>query len=760
MKTLLLKSGLFVVVLTLISTGKLFAFTAVTDGDWTDPATWGGTAPSGNVSNQDITIPSGIDVNMNTNVTFSGLLNSFTVDGTLTSSTNSELSIQTGTFNGSGDVDIQRIVFTGLLVSYSFSGDMTVNTFVNSGSIIAFTSQVTVTDSLHLDDGTLTLNTGSNLMLNANAKVVRNNGSLATTGGVFNSGGAYHVHYIGGSKTTGIEINSMDMENADITLDDNASVLTMGSDLIIHGNLMLNTGTLNVGANDLEIHGNMDIQSGTALTTTAASNVTIETASSLSSGLVFTSGSSVDQFAINYTGSSGSVILKSSLSVAGELQLHNGTLSIESGAVLTMSAGSLVQVINGKLENGGGTFTGTASYDVEYLGDSTTTTGEEITGSGLNDVEVNLAEGEVMLDDDATVGGELSLVSGKLNLNSNNLVLNGTLDQESSSPIVGNMNSDLHLNITSAGNDTIYFDGSNSDLEQLIVDVTGGGDIVLGSGLHIHDELTMTSGSVRLMNDNLVVEQDANITGYSDTRYIVTPNAGKLQMYVPAFSSYVVFPVGTESSYSPASIQQVSTGTAGNFMVKTFNGLFTGGTENSGFNSATGGSVVNRTWLVESDAGTVNMNLKLGWMVTSEVNGFDRTNAYITHYTNNDWDTQVSGSATAGANSTYEISRSGITSLSPFAVADEDAELIVDENELLTIHLYPNPCTDVMNVTYASANNHPYTCQVTDVTGRVYEVARTGENQMDVSALSKGTYLLKMIDTETNKVSVRQFVKQ
>jgi len=758
MKTIVLKLGFVVLVLITISTNRLLAFTAVTDGDWTDPLTWGGVAPSGNVSNQDIIIPSGIDANMNTNVTFSGLLNNFTVDGTLTSSTNSELEIQTGTFNGSGDIDIQRIVFSGLLVSYSYTGDMTVNTFTNSGSVIAFTSQVTVTDSLHLDDGTLTLNTGANLTLNSNAKVVRNDGSLATTGGIFNSGGAYHVHYIGGSKTTGIEINSLNMQNADISLDDNSSVITLGSDLMVHGNLQLNMGTLNVGANDLEIHGNMNIQGGAALTSTVASNIRIETASTLNSGLVFTSGSSVDELYIDYTGSSGSVQLKSALAIAGELHLHEGTLSIENGATLTMNAGSLAQVMNGKLENNGGTFDGTASYDVEYLGDSTVTTGEELTGSGLNDVEVNITQGEVMLNDDATIGGELSLMNGKLNLNSNNLVLNGTLDQDFASPIVGNMNSDLHLHITTSGNDTIYFDGSNSSLEQLMVDVTGG-DIVLGSTLRIHDELTLTSGSIRLMNDDLILEQNADITGYSDTRYIMTPDMGMLQMYVSASSPYTVFPVGTASSYSPASIQQTSSGSAGNFMVKAFNGVFTGGTENTGFNSASGGSVVNRTWLIESDAATVNMNLKLGWMTTAEVNGFDRTNAYISHYTNSDWDTQTAGSATSGANSTYEISRNGLTSLSPFAVADENAELSVDENNLLTVNLYPNPCTDVMNISYSGADNQ-YSYQVTDVSGRIYKVASTGTNQMDVSGLSQGTYLLKMIDNQTNQVSVRQFIKK
>jgi len=755
MKTHLLKLGFLV--LTIISSNRLMAFTAVADGNWTNPLTWGGVAPSGNVSNQDIIIPSGMDVTLDIDVTFSGLLNNFTVDGTLTSSTNNQLSIQSGAFGGSGGVDIQRIVFGGILTTFTYTGDMTVNTFVNTGSILGIGSQVTVSDTLNLDGGSLTLNTGANLIVNTNSVIVRNDGSLATTGGVFNSGGTFHVRYVGGAKTTGLEINSLNLQNADISLDNNTTVLTLGSNMVVHGNLQLNAGILSVGPNNLEIHGNMSSQPGSALTTVATSNLTIQTATTLSSGLVFTAGSSMDQLNIDYTGS-GSVELESPLAIAIELQLNNGALSIENGASLTMNAGSTIQVMDGSLETNGGTFVGTATYNVEYMGDSTVTTGLEVTGSGLNDVEVNLGEGEVVLDDDVTVGGELSLYNGKINLHANNLILNGTLDQETDSPIIGNADSDLHLNISMTEDDTIYFDNSDQNLDQLILNVTGG-DMVLGSKLHIHDELTMTSGSIMLMNDNLMIEQGADITGYSDTRYIITPWNGKLQMYVALSAPYLVFPVGTTTSYSPVSIQQGSGAVAGNFMVKAFDGVFIGGTENSGFNSAMISSVVDRTWLMESDAATLDMNIKLGWLTSSEVNSFDRTHAFISHYTSGAWDSQTSANAVAGMNNTYEITRTGVTSLSPFAVADEDAQLSVnEETALLTIDLYPNPCVDVMNVNYS--DNIKYSYEITDVTGRIYDIVSNGTNQMDVSKLSKGSYLLRMTNIETNKVSIKQFVKQ
>jgi hypothetical protein len=113
--------------------------------------------------------------------------------------------------------------------------------------------------------------------------------------------------------------------------------------------------------------------------------------------------------------------------------------------------------------------------------------------------------------------------------------------------------------------------------------------------LHIHDELSLINGSIMLTNHNLIIEEDADITGYSDTRYIITPWNGKLEMYILASQPYKVFPIGTEESYSPASIQQQAGGTSTMFKVKAFDGLFVGGTQYSGFNSAMTESVVDRT---------------------------------------------------------------------------------------------------------------------------------------------------------------------
>jgi len=740
------------------TTINLQAFTAVQDGDWTNPATWGGIAPTGNVSAQDIIIPSGIDVNMDIDVTFNGLLNNFTVDGTLTTDANGKLVIQAGGFGGSGNVTIERIEFQGLLITYGLTGDLNVSTFVNNGVGLNVAGEITVADSLSLAAGTLSLATGANLIVSTNSTIVRDGGSLITTGGIFNSTTAYNLRYIGANKTAGIESNSSTIQNVYVNLNDTATTLTLGNNLEVHGILQMNSGILALGSNNLELMGNVSMTTGTMISSTAASSLSIQTATTLTTGLTFAVGSALDEMNIDYTGT-GNVELESNLAIATLLQLENGTLSIENGSTLTVNAGSTIQVMNGELEVNGGSFNGAASYDVEYLGSATTASGKELTGTGLNDVEVNLVTGNVTMSDDATVAGELYLRQGKLDLSGSNLVLNGTLRQDGVNNFVGNMNSDLTLNITTTGVDTIYFDATNQNISQFTLNVTGG-DILLYDDLHIHDELVMTNGSLIIRNNILTIEQNADITGYSNTRYIQVGAGfiGKLEMYVTANDPFLTFPVGTQDSYSPAHIQQQTGASSGMFKVCTFEGVYVGGGLYAGYNSASTGSVVDRTWLVESSAVTININLKLGWLALDEVNGFDRTNSHISHYITS-WDMSAATSTTSGSFGTYEITRTNLTTLSPFAVADDNSELIVDEQNSSNIKVYPNPCTDIINVSSTEITDQ-YAYQITDMSGKIFLSINNGTNTFDVSSLPAGFYLLKMTNIDTQKTTVKEFIKK
>ena len=81
-----------------------------------------------------------------------------------------------------------------------------------------------------------------------------------------------------------------------------------------------------------------------------------------------------------------------------------------------------------------------------------------------------------------------------------------------------------------------------------------------------------------------------------------------------------------------------------------------------------------------------------------------------------------------------------------------------EETALLSINLYPNPCTDGLNISYDSKEQFTY--QITDAAGRIYTTTDKGNNQLDVSGLSSGVYLLKMTNKENNQVAVRQFIKK
>jgi hypothetical protein len=738
---------------------NLFAFTAVTSGAWTSATTWGGLAPGSTVSNQDIIIPSGITVDLDVDVDFSGLLNTFDVDGTLENTANHSVTISTGTFTGSGMIDIDRLTFDGILVTSTFNGTLTLNTLRNNGPAITLTGNSTVADSLLLDAGSTILGTGGNLTMEANAVVRVDDGTLTSTGGLFNTGNGYHVWYVGTSKTTGLEVNSSNLQDLHVNLDNNTSTLTQGlNQLRVNGTLHLTMGEYAINGNELILEGDLNMSNNSTIVSTATSDLTIEGTGAMTDDIEFATGSSIGDLTIDRM--NGDIGITGDLAVAGAVYLTNGNLGLESGANLTMNAGSMIRIANGSFMQNGGTFTGTASYDVEYAG-STVTSNVELTGSGLNDVTVNLTSSSSMvrLDDNVTVNGLLDMQTGMLSLEGNDLTLDGTLDQESDAMFKGDSTSQLTLNLTTSVNDTIWFDGSGQHLDRFELNIPAAGMLVIGTGLTIHDAIDMNGGRLGIMGD-LTLRSVASVNNYNEDRYIATLGSGRVAMHIQSNAAFMTFPVGTEDEYTPAKIQQTSN--AGMFMVRVMEGVYTNGT--TGFNSAITEPVVDKTWMIEAgSAVNVNMNLKLGWVASAEVNGFDRTTAYITHYTNNDWDFYLSGSAVSAANNTYEITRTGITSLSPFAVVDTAAVLAVEENNTMnaTINVYPNPTADFVNIAVATEGNDVLQYQLFDATGKVISTVQNADklNQVDLSNLANGYYFIKITNLSNNTYVTKRIVK-
>lgn len=131
------------------------------------------------------------------------------------------------------------------------------------------------------------------------------------------------------------------------------------------------------------------------------------------------------------------------------------------------------------------------------------------------------------------------------------------------------------------------------------------------------------------------------------------------------------------------------------------------------YNNGTTGTVattdvVKKTWMVdEAITGGSNVTLTLQWNVTDEATGFDRTSCGIRHYINSAWDS-LTYAAASGSNP-YTISRSGITSFSPFAVSKSGTPLPI---ELLTFDAKLNDqIVDLYWQTALETNNDYFTIE-------------------------------------------------
>src|ERR1700722_15198808 len=113
-EVLKLKKASLLIAVTMLVANIAFGtvFTATTSGNWSANATWGGSAPSFTNTLDQVTIPMGITVTMDNDVTINGATASVTVAGTLTnSSNNTGLTVSLGTLAGSGNLNADTLTY-------------------------------------------------------------------------------------------------------------------------------------------------------------------------------------------------------------------------------------------------------------------------------------------------------------------------------------------------------------------------------------------------------------------------------------------------------------------------------------------------------------------------------------------------------------------------------------------------------------------------------------------------------------------------
>ncbi len=191
--------------------------------------------------------------------------------------------------------------------------------------------------------------------------------------------------------------------------------------------------------------------------------------------------------------------------------------------------------------------------------------------------------------------------------------------------------------------------------------------------------LSLTSGFLLLNGNNLTVTNTGSITGGSTASFIVTSNNGALinqNIGAGGKTGNITFPIGsTATSYTPLII--ANTGTADDFTAVVKENAYPGYTGTTGTGTAIGLSVVNKTWfLSEALAGGSNVNMQLSWNQDNEAPGFDRNACAVSHFSGGAWNATTTGTALGG--NPYFISRSGITTFSPFGVGSTGSPLPLD----------------------------------------------------------------------------------
>jgi hypothetical protein len=84
------------------------------------------------------------------------------------------------------------------------------------------------------------------------------------------------------------------------------------------------------------------------------------------------------------------------------------------------------------------------------------------------------------------------------------------------------------------------------------------------------------------------------------------------------------------------------------------------------------------------------------------------------------------------------------------------------DKESLDYTVYPNPANEKLYFSFNNVNTKVYYVSILNIVGKaVMMLPRPDwQNGIDISNLSKGTYLIQLIDDETKSTTIKKFVKE
>lgn len=644
-------------------------FTAVASGNWSNPLTWGGAVPSTTNAADQITIPIGINVAMDNNVTFTGATAQVSVFGTLSSLPNITFKVITGTINGTGVITTDSL-WLGAGSVLLFTGSITTNTLKCSAPGLQSSSIILVNQTLDLSSGTFNVIAGGSLTMGNNTDIVMSGGILNINGGTLTLTNNYSVTYKSSSATSGPELSGMGLQNVTINVG-NVNSVSLSNNLTVNGILTITSGSLILSAHDLAVTGNIGIGAG-AITSTIASNISLSGANNMVGVLLF-----------------------------------NGM------------------------------------------------------ASGVNNLTINMSNGAyASISGALTINGVLTLTSGELNIVSSAFIITGDIAATGTGTLSPNMNSNISVNTSTAPSGILRFTNGNTTFHNLSINIGNGSSLVTSHNLIITGILTLTAGHINIGNDTLSMGSSATIVGANSNAYIITGTTGCLAMPLIAGAlNASTFPIGTATSYFPASVKLNTGSTSGLVRIGVMPNVLANGT--SGNDISISEHLVDATWNLSSTIVTnLNLNVQLMWDPSSEVNGFVRGTSYISHYTGSTWDTNTKVAATAVAGGMFSLSRNNLTSLSPFAVFDNTTSTgVIDINNMAVIEIYPNPSAENISIVGIIPSDGVVNMEIRNINGQLMrsEVLVNSNNKLSIKELPVGNYFIQLHNNKTN--TVKRFIK-
>lgn len=628
--------------------------------------------------------------------------------------------------NNSSDLVIESSAGISSLPVTGIIGNLAINT---GGAAVNLGGDVTVDETLALTSGILSLN-GNDLTLSGNV-AAGGTGTLSTTAVsdiVINASGSLDgtINFTAGASA----VNNLIIN---LPVDEEVSI---GGDLTVDGALALNSGILNLEDASLTIDGNL---SGAGmLSADASSDLIINHNGVLGSSLNFASGGQVIQ---NLTLSVGdySVDLGSDLTVMGDLNLVGGTDLDVSGQSLTLGAS--------------GSLSGTGSLIVDAASnlaiESTNGVSSLITQGAVGNLSINTGGATVSLGGDISVQGTFDLASGVLSLNGHDLSIAGNILPGGTGTISADALSSVSVTADASPAGSLNFTAGANTIGNLTIDITGNGAVAVGTDLHVAGNVSFIEGLLDMNDHALTMEASASFSGTDINSYVIAEGEGSVQMNIEAGES-VSFPVGTSGFFAPATITLNTGSASGQFHVSVDHDVLSEG--EAGVDLSATESVVDATWHIDSDvSANLDMDLEVMWSADMQVNGFDNTEAYISHYTEGSWDTDVAAQATLEANGMLSLERNGITSLSPFAIFDRNTTTATENVNNITFKVYPNPSAEDLIIESPAALTEPLNIMIYSTSGQMLKQQALSDavSYISLKDLSEGNYFIRFSNSTT-----------